>query len=336
MKTLAKEMLEGLLRDISRKALVYCPQRNERGDLLLLPLGEGTTDGCIGKTPISAKICVFPQIEDVVMFAGDGISKVTDGRETVVFGVRPCDMRGIVFMDRFMSRDNLVDPHYFARREAMTCMVVACNEPPSETCFCTATGKRPFLTATHYDVQFFDAGDYFIALAGSKKGNRILEDRHFKAAAEKDIEKVKRIKENSSAAGMAAGELEDAIKKLAEDRVDGLFWEKLALRCIKCGGCAYVCPTCTCYNVQDYHFEFGYRRCRSWDSCLFSGFTRETSGHNPRATQGARLARRYEHKLKYDLMKYHEIGCVGCGRCSDVCPVGLGAIEIVREIALMP
>lgn len=333
MKILAKENVEGLLYDMASKAKVYCPQRTEKGDLLFLPLGEGIYTGEMGKTPLSAKICLFPQMEDILSFRGDGISKITEQGETVVFGIRPCDMRAIAFTDRFMGRDNLVDPNYSARRNTMTSIVVACNEPPSETCFCKATGGELFLTDNSpHDVQLFDAGDYFIALAGSEKGEGILANSCFKSAAEKDRQKLDEIKENASRARMATSGVQSASEKLLANKVEDSFWEEVSRRCIKCGGCVYVCPTCTCFNVHDYPGDAGYFRCRSWDACLFSGFTRETSGHNPRPSQGARLARRHEHKLKYDLINYREIGCVGCGRCSDACPVGLGAIEIIHEI----
>ncbi len=332
MKILPKQEVEGLLTKMNRNARVYSPQRTERGDVLLMPLWDGSYTGDIGKTPLSAKVCLFPQMEDILAFERDGISKITEQGETVVFGIRPCDMRAIAFTDRFMMRDNLVDPNYSARRNAMTCIVVACSEPPSETCFCKAAGGELFLTDTPHDVQLFDAGDYFIALAGSEKGEGILADSCFKWAAEEDRRKLDGIKENASRARMATNGVQSASEKLLANKLEDSFWEDLSQRCIKCGGCVYVCPTCTCFNVHDYPGESAFLRCRSWDTCLFSGFTRETSGHNPRPSQGARLARRHEHKFKYDLMNYHEIGCVGCGRCSDACPVGLGAIEIIHEI----
>ncbi len=113
-------------------------------------------------------------------------------------------------------------------------------------------------------------------------------------------------------------------------------WEYFGNKCITCGGCSFVCPTCTCFNVFDRVFREGNgERLRSWDSCLYGGFTKEASGHNPRASKGSRLKRRHEHKLLYhtDRETYGSMStCVGCGRCSDCCPVHIGTIEVAKHL----
>jgi ferredoxin len=124
---------------------------------------------------------------------------------------------------------------------------------------------------------------------------------------------------------------------LKESRVGENVWERFGKKCIACGGCVYVCPTCTCFNVYDEATgPAGGNRVRSWDTCLFGGFTREASGHNPRPDQNSRVKRRHEHKLlyynKYDVGEML-CGCVGCGRCSDYCPVHIGTLEVVEAIS---
>jgi sulfhydrogenase subunit beta (sulfur reductase) len=132
-------------------------------------------------------------------------------------------------------------------------------------------------------------------------------------------------------------EVNKAMSMLKDGSSDQKVWEYFGRKCIVCGGCTFVCPTCTCFNVYDHERAPGSGiRARAWDACLYGGFTREASGHNPRGTQALRLKRRHEHKLLY----YNETdiqgslcGCVGCGRCSDYCPVHIGALEVVKEIA---
>ncbi|UCH07276.1 MAG: 4Fe-4S dicluster domain-containing protein [Deltaproteobacteria bacterium] len=331
MKRLRKENVSPFLNEMNKEETVLCPQWIDKRDLMLIPLGDGEYTGDIGKTTISAKTVLFPQTEEILFFKSDAISKIIDSSKTLVFGIRPCEMKAIQFVDRFMTRNNFRDPNYFARRENVTTVVVACHEPPSATCFCSDAGGMPYLEEG-YDVQLFDAGDHYLALAGSKAGKTILAGEYFEKGDTDDTVQLLAIKENALASQKNGPGTKRAIEVLRDGDPGQGFWETLAGRCINCGGCVYVCPTCTCFNVYDLPFDGGHVRRRSWDACLYAGFSRETSGHNPRPTEGSRLARRHAHKLKYDVINFHESGCIGCGRCSDACPVGLGAIEIIQEL----
>ena len=118
--------------------------------------------------------------------------------------------------------------------------------------------------------------------------------------------------------------------------LDDSLWLEQSLRCIGCGTCAYVCPTCGCFDIQDlFDGKRGMRK-RSWDSCGFDLFTLHASGHNPRSVQSQRWRQRIMHKFQYMFEKDNVIGCVGCGRCSRSCSVNMNLknhlINLEKEI----
>jgi len=111
-----------------------------------------------------------------------------------------------------------------------------------------------------------------------------------------------------------------ALRKVTFDRVPERLWQEMGERCLGCGGCTFVCPTCSCFTVADAQAGDAGERSRLWDSCLYETYTLEASGHNPRARRQHRVKARFFHKLSYQFARRNGVhGCVGCGRCVAVC-----------------
>jgi ferredoxin len=117
-------------------------------------------------------------------------------------------------------------------------------------------------------------------------------------------------------------DVKELVKKI-QSGFESEAWMQQSLRCIGCGACAFVCPTCACFDIQDTRKGTRAARKRSWDSCGFSLFTLHASGHNPRTTQDSRWRQRVMHKFAYMPERQNVLGCVGCGRCGRSCSVDM-------------
>jgi len=121
---------------------------------------------------------------------------------------------------------------------------------------------------------------------------------------------------------------------------DDVYWQRLAERCLSCHACTYVCPTCRCFDVRDdtVAANAGYayvQRLRAWDSCMAAAYRRIAGGHNPRPDKAQRLRNRYYCKFCYSPQDFGALACVGCGRCIDVCPVGIDIAEMLGDVAAL-
>jgi ferredoxin len=336
MKTLAKKDIAKLMNIWAQKHEILSPAKTAQGDCIFDNYQAGTFTLDYKKPPLSPKSVFFPHAEVTFKVEKNKYNEVVTARKTLIFGLRACDMMGICQAANFMSRDN-EDVYYKARQNATATVVMACAGPQNETCFCTTTKSGPF-ASKGFDLQFFDFGDEFLIEIGSPKGEELLSGASVTDMEDSKAKKqIAAFKQKAVQSIPEVKEVVKAMKKLSAGKADENIWNDFGEKCITCGGCAFVCPTCTCFNVYDQQSspENGIRA-RAWDTCLYSGFTREASGHNPRNNQALRLKRRHEHKLLHfnntDIQDAL-CGCVGCGRCSDYCPVHIGTLEVVKAIA---
>ncbi|MCJ7581668.1 MAG: 4Fe-4S dicluster domain-containing protein, partial [Candidatus Aminicenantes bacterium] len=272
----------------------------------------------------SPKKIIFPQREFFLEFRqNDNDSQelreiLPEEQESIIFGIRPCDAKGVSHMDKVFGGD-FEDIYYWKRRNQTTLIGLGCNTPPSPNCFCTSVDGSPF-SQEGLDVLLTDMGDYYFVQTFTKKGDKLVNmaKNLFKAPSPKDKNDFTSLKE--AAEKKLPRNLKDT--KSIPPKLKGLFnselWDDEAMSCIRCGICTYLCPTCHCFDISD---EISSRsplegkRVRNWDNCQFPDFTMHSSGHNPRPDKASRLRQRVMHKFQYFVENYNNYQCTGCGRC---------------------
>ncbi len=250
------------------------------------------------------------------------------------FGVRPCEISAIEIQDNVLTKSEYADASYTARRKNALIIAVNCTQPGG-TCFCFSMKTGPKATKG-FDIAMTEvikgASHYFVAEAGSSIGTELLEEIPCKKATKEEIETaetlVKRAERN-----MGRSLDTRNIKELFYNNDEHERWDEVASRCLTCGNCTMVCPTCFCVTVEDKSDVKGEtaERWRRWDSCFTTGFS-YIYGGSVRTSARARYRHWITHKLASWIDQFGTSGCVGCGRCITWCPVG---IDITEEAAAL-
>ncbi|MEO0068948.1 MAG: 4Fe-4S dicluster domain-containing protein [candidate division WOR-3 bacterium] len=275
-----------------------------------------------------AKGFIFPRCEVLLRFDQKGNALEPEPpAEQIVFGVRPCDARAIAFLEKFYTIEGKTDPYVKARREKTTFIGLACNRT-APTCFCLALGGSPH-DATGMDLLLTDLGDLFLAEPLTAKGEKLIagypeaKDEHLTAGA-----KLREKAEAEIPLRIDTAKLQEVLPKAFASKI----WETLALNCVNCGACTFLCPTCHCFDVTDETVRGSTVRCRVWDSCQFTLYSRHASGHNPRLDPRARYRNRVMDKFYYTVEQAGAISCVGCGRCIIACPANIDIRTTVERL----
>lgn len=252
-----------------------------------------------------------------------------------LIGLRACDLAGLEVLDRVLAGGDSADPAYVLRRRRLFVVAVQCGHA-APTCFCASLGTGPAVTRG-YDLLLteLDGGDgepiYTVASA-SEAGAKVLA-----ALPTRETRPEERLAAAASA-GRAAEEQTrhldtEGLPQLLAARAEHPRWSEVAGRCLSCGNCTLVCPTCFCTTVDD-DAELGgavAARQRRWDTCFATAFT-YIHGGSVRPSVRARYRHWLTHKLGTWTEQFGTFGCVGCGRCITWCPVGIDLTEEVRAL----
>jgi sulfhydrogenase subunit beta (sulfur reductase) len=333
---ISKGRLADWVARLQQDANVYGPVTGEEiASFELLPAGA-LPDLDYGNTDVPPKEVLFPQSERLLRWErtdeGLAVSEIDESRPVVIFGARPCDVTAINFLDRAFSLGGIVDPYYANRREKTTIIALVCRHPVPG-CFGPSVGVNE-LSPEGADVVLTDIGEGLVAEAKTEKGQAAVSagGDAFAPATEEDL---KAAEEGGERLLQELAEQEltlDDPAARAFALIESAEWEQIWRRCLSCGICAFLCPTCHCFDICDQPARGGGERIRCYDTCSNKLYTKQAAGHNPRPTAKERLTQRLLHKFDYAPQRLEGLlGCVGCARCRR-CPVDIDLQLAISEV----
>jgi ferredoxin len=316
--------------------------------------------------PHSLKNYTFPPRQTVLSGKQDAqgqwqFNEPIDGSPPIaIIGVRACDLAALAIQDRIFMGDSYCDQNYAARRNKMFLIAVNCQRS-APTCFCHSMDCGPAVN-DGFDLALTEVGEDFVVQVGSPAGSTALEAAQpNEASAEQlaaSIAGVQKLTEamkkratktrvgatgddpcsiNGGSASRQRHLDTTNIRDLLYSNLNHPQWEEVANRCLSCGNCTMVCPTCFCSTVEDVPSldESEIERERVWASCFSDSHSYMSSG-TVRQTTRSRYRQWLTHKLGGWIDQFGTSGCVGCGRCITWCPVGIDLTEEVAALRVEP
>jgi sulfhydrogenase subunit beta (sulfur reductase) len=327
-----------LLQSLARSSSLFYPQAVDEDYHLVRARGE-----VFPEVPFNRYRCVqsfksllFEARLDVGGYFGEGEKERGAERERVVVGAKGCDIHALTVLD-FVFKGDVEDPFYLRNRERTLIISSDCTSY-KDVCFCVLVGGSPYPEGG-YDLNLSPVTGGFVIDVGSPRGEKLIEQyrNDLVDVSEKQLEEVnasrkmitEQLKRHQKELGYLWG---DTAKELLERTYESGVWKEEADRCVECGACNFVCPTCHCFLLSD-HGREKFTRVRNWDSCQYKGFARVGGGANPRRDLYQRLRNRYEKKFDFCKTVIGVCGCTGCGRCVEACIGKIDMREVLKRLS---
>jgi sulfhydrogenase subunit beta (sulfur reductase) len=335
---LKKDRLNDFISNLAKDQKVVAPVSRGYNTYSFQPVTSGKNvifDKYI-PTILPPKKYFMPQRETILEYntsAGQDMEAVVEFEKLVIAGVHTCDLAGIQAINMVFS-ERPRDINYLIRKNRVSIIGLECIEYCDKYAGCTLVNNH--LPNGGYDLFFTDIGDSFIVHVNTKAGDDIVENTKVFGKAEdkhlKDLEKVREKKR-----GIFKNEVQIEHQKVAalfEKSFDSKVWDDLNKRCLSCGNCTIVCPTCYCFDmIEDPNLDLVTgKRYRMWDSCQSEPFAKVAGGENFRKTRGMRQRHRYYRKFKYQYDRFSRYHCTGCGRCTRTCMASISLKETLESL----
>jgi len=330
MNYLTRQELAAWLNELAREQSLVAPI-DVAGNILYRPVKDTSEIAWdFTRSFMSVKEMFFPPTEQLMLIEKLGnqvkLTETLPDDETIIFAVRPCDSRGLLTMDALFIDNEPVDPYYKRRRENTTLIGLTCPTLGA-SCFCTSVGGAPDDPAG-MDIMLTASNGGYVAEIITDKGAAI--STRFPV-----FDGLSQIRPHPAPAKKHPTKIPHMDVWPAKFNDD--FWAEMAERCLSCRICAYMCPSCRCFDVRDEAIPGGNgkeqsERIRCWDSCNGIPYRRVAGGHNPRFMKNQRLRNRFYCKFYYFPVHYGPVSCTGCGRCIDACPVNIDITEVLEYV----
>lgn len=323
---LSIENFNRALKELSKEYKIYAPKvlegKGRFSDTDMVRYGEISTVEEIEfnkKSQFSYKEVLLPISQTLFFFTENEMKEADMEEKAPLIVLRSCDMNSLRRIDDIYLRNGFEDPFYKKIREKAKFILIGCGNS-FENCFCVNMGTNK---TEEYDIYL------------KVNGKEVVLD-----VKDTGLNKVISKFENTSLEVTPDFVIENEVKvnipeNLSQDVMKSKMWDEYSERCIACGRCNFVCPTCTCFTMQDIFYKenekSGERR-RVWASCQVDGYTDMAGGHSFRNDKGQRMRFKALHKV-YDYKKkwgYHM--CVGCGRCDDICPEYISFSNCINKL----
>ncbi len=328
-KKLPKENLMTFIKGLEGWGEVHVPKKNGSSTYLFGKLNSpGEVCLSYNRTilPPTKKYFVKPK-EKLMIFDKNGVKEISEDKKIVLFGVHACDINALKILDKAylgVYRDS-----YYERRRKNT-IIIGISCMPDEYCFCKSV-NADYVTSG-FDLFLHEIEDGYLLRIGTHKGQEIVWKLSslLKDVTPEDIEALKAFEEKRSKAFKRKIEIA-GMPDILDLAYESSVWKKYSEKCLGCGSCTLVCPTCRCFEVCDNWID-AYRavRIRRYDSCFMYSHGLVAGGHNFRPTRLDRFRHRYYCKSYLD--PTHGLNCVGCGRCDEFCPAKIRHVEVIEEV----
>ena len=329
---LPKENLKEFLISLKKFGEIYAPvKKGEKAYVFSKLTDLSKVELHYQRTILPPKKYFLKPVDTMFEFSPEGYEEPKRlDKKCVLFGLHSCDIHALKILDLVFA-GKYWDSYYFTRRNNTSIIGIDCT--PDDLCFCHSLGTD--FVEDGFDLFLSEIDGSYLVRVGTSLGDDMMRAAKslFKDVEKRDREEYKMRSNEKRKLFKTYLELGD-LPEIMDLEYESEVWKEIGEKCLSCGSCSMVCPTCYCYDVFDelnLDGQSGERK-RRWDSCLFKDYALVAGGLNFREERSARVKNRYFHKQRGFVAQYGRPSCVGCGRCIQACPAKIDIVEVINKI----